>query len=258
MKISACLPQRQCQLEKLILRLGLSTTAPIRWDLLDLALTHPSASAQANYEQLEFAGDAVVRLLASILLWEADHHGAVGEWSAVRSILVSDRNLATLAASYGLERFLLLGSSALKDTKGQDSRLADALEALVGALYFSTGDLSLVQPWLQPQLQKQAARIRTDPTYQNYKAALQEWTQAAYQQRPDYRVQESHPPSDDNSASGEERFTAEVWLQGQLLGTGKGRSIKAAEKAAAQVAFTHLKSAMPMDIRPDNTSGSCP
>ncbi|NJN38564.1 MAG: ribonuclease III [Acaryochloridaceae cyanobacterium CSU_3_4] len=253
--MSGCLPQRQCQLEKLILRLGLSTTAPIRWDLLDLALTHPSASAQANYEQLEFAGDAVVRLLASILLWEADHHGSIGEWSAVRSVLVSDRNLATLAASYGLERFLLLGSSALKDTKGQDSRLADALEALVGALYFSTGDLSLVQPWLQPQLHKQAERVRTDPTYQNYKAALQEWTQAAYQQRPDYRVQENEPP---DPASGEERFTAEVWLQGHLLGTGKGRSIKAAEKAAAQAAFIHLQCAAPMDIRPDNASGPCP
>lgn len=64
--MASCPPQRQRQLEKLILRLGLPGNAPIRWDLLDLALTHPSASGQANYEQLEFVGDAVVRLLAAV------------------------------------------------------------------------------------------------------------------------------------------------------------------------------------------------
>lgn len=239
--MSSCTPQRRRQLEKLIVRLGLSTESPIRWDLLNLALTHSSASVKANYEQLEFVGDAVVRLLAALLLWEADAHGSVGEWSAIRSVLVSDRNLATLASSYGLDRFLLLGPSAIKDTLGEESRLADAFEALLGALYLSTGDLSLVQPWLQPQLQKQAEQVRTDPTYQNYKAALQQWTQAKYQQLPEYRVldtqtQWEHPPLM------EERFTAEVWLQDQLLGVGKGRSIKAAEKAAAQAAFLKLPS----------------
>lgn len=238
--MSNCPPQRRRQLEKLILRLGLPVTAPIRWDLLDLAFTHPSMPAEANYEQLEFAGDAVVKLLVALLLWEEDAQGSVGEWTAIRSVLVSDRNLAALASSYGLERFLVLGASAIKDSHGQESRLADAFEALLGALYLSAGDLSLIQPWLQPHLQKQAAQVRTDPAYQNYKAALQQWTQATYQQLPEYRVQENQAQSQHPALSTEERFTAEVWLQDQLLGTGKGRSIKAAEKAAAQTAFLKL------------------
>ncbi|WP_299485844.1 ribonuclease III [Acaryochloris sp. IP29b_bin.137] len=245
--MSGCPPQRRRQLEKLIARLGLSTTAQIRWDLLDQALTHSSAAADANYEQLEFAGDSVVRLLVAVLLWDNHAQGTVGEWSAIRSVLVSDRNLATLAAQYGLDRFLLLGPSASKDTQGQESRLADAFEALLGALYLSTSDLSLIQPWLTPHLQIQAAQVKTDPAYQNYKAALQQWTQATYQQLPDYRVQENFSQSRPNQ---NERFTAEVWLQGQLLGTGKGRSIKAAEKAAAYTAYLQLQS---LTIDPQST-----
>lgn len=250
--MSRCTPQRHRQLEKLIERLGLTTTAPIRWDLLNLALTHPSASIQANYEQLEFAGDAVVRLLVSILLWEIDSQGSVGEWSAIRSVLVSDRNLASLATSYGLERFLLLGPSALKDNKGQESRLADAFEAILGALYLSTGDLSLVQPWLQPQFLKQALQVRTDPTYQNYKTALQQWTQAQHQQLPEYRVQDTQ--SNEHAPAMDERFVAEVWLQDQLLGTGQGRSIKAAEKAAAQTAFLDIQSSISDPAQPGEQS----
>lgn len=240
--MSRCPPQRQRQLEKLIARLGLSPTAPIRWDLLDLALTHPSVSAQGNYEQLEFAGDAVVRLLTAVLLWENNAQGSVGEWSAIRSVLVSDRILAILASRYGLERFLLLGPSASKDAQGQDSRLADAFEAVLGALYLSTNDLSLIKPWLTPHLQTQAEHVKTDPAYQNYKAALQQWTQAIHQQLPEYRVQETPSPS---IATQDERFTAEVWLQDQLLGTGKGRSIKAAEKAAAHTAYRKLQTPNP-------------
>lgn len=239
--MASCPPQRQRQLEKLIQRLGLPGNAPIRWDLLDLALTHPSASGRANYEQLEFVGDSVVRLLAAVLLQSENAQGTVGEWSAIRSVLVSDRHLATLAANYGLERFLLLGPSTMKDRRGQDSRLADAFEAVLGALYLSTGDLSLIQPWLQTHLLKKAEQVRIDPAYQNYKAALQQWTQAIYQQLPEYRVQENPLPSQHPNEVMADRFTAEVWLQEELLGVGKGHSIKAAEKAAAQIAFLKVQ-----------------
>ena len=58
-------PQRQKSLRRLLARLGLPEQDGLRWDLLDLALTHPSISPTKNYEQLEFIGDAVVRLAAS-------------------------------------------------------------------------------------------------------------------------------------------------------------------------------------------------
>ena len=63
-------PRRQRQLESLVQKLGLSLEAPIKWELLDLALTHPTVSDSANYEQLEFVGDAVVRLVSAVVLWK--------------------------------------------------------------------------------------------------------------------------------------------------------------------------------------------
>lgn len=227
-------PNRQRQLQKLVERLGLSEQDAIKWHLLDLALTHPSISTEANYEQLEFVGDAVVRLAASEFLWEAYPNQPVGEFSAIRSVLVSDRFLAEIAESYGMGRYLLIGGSAAQDRMGNQSRLADCLEAILAALYLSTQNLQLIRPWLEPHFQKGATQILRDPARQNYKAALQEWTQSYYKVLPEYTVEESGPMGDD------QRFTAKVWFKGQSVGEGRGRSIKAAEQAAAQEAYRVL------------------
>ncbi len=229
-------PRRQKQLQSLVQKLGLSAQAPVQWHLLDLALTHPTVSAEANYEQLEFVGDAVVRLVAAEVLWESYPEWPVGEFAAIRSVLVSDRILATLASQYGLELYLLIAGSAITDQVGLESRLADAFEAVLGALYLSTRSLELVLPWLGPHFQQLAAQIRTDPARLNYKAALQEWTQAHFKVLPEYRVEETREPH-----RVLDRFCAEVWLQGRQLGQGTGRSIKAAEQAAAQMAFLAVR-----------------
>jgi len=226
-------PRRQRQLENLVEKLGLPTTVPVKWELLDLALTHPTFCPQANYEQLEFVGDAVVRLVAALVLWENYPHCPVGEFAAIRSVLVSDRILCQLAREYDLDLYLLVSGSASSDKVGGESRLADALEAVLGALYLSTHTLELIRPWLDAHFKQLAAEIRLDPARLNCKAALQEWTQAHFKILPDYRVQETTQPQGTS-----ERFFAEVWLQGKKLGSGKGRSIKAAEQAAAQVAFS--------------------
>jgi ribonuclease III len=228
-------PRRQKQLHQFIQKLGLPEQAPVQWTLLDKALTHPSISAEANYEQLEFVGDAVVRLASSELLFETYPNSPVGEFAAIRSVLVSDRTLAQFAQIYGLERYLLVSSSAASDKAGETSRLADAFEAVLGALYLSTHTLQLIRPWLDPHLQKLADEIRQDPARQNYKDALQEWTQAHYKILPQYRLKETSLVHGDAH-----RFTAEVWLQDRRLGEGTGRSKKAAEQAAAKQAFLEV------------------
>jgi ribonuclease III len=233
--MSLAYPRRQRQLENLVQKLGLPVSAPIKWQLLDLALTHPTVSESANYEQLEFVGDAVVRLVAAVVLWEHYPDCPVGDFAAIRSVLVSDRILAQLARSYGLELYLLVAGSATADKAGQESRLADAFEAVLGAFYLSTHNLELIRSWLDPHFKELAAEIRLDPARLNYKAALQEWTQAHFKVLPEYRVKESNEPHHN-----QERFFAEVWLRGDKLGQGKGRSIKAAEQAAAKVAFLAL------------------
>ncbi|HAO11648.1 MAG TPA: ribonuclease III [Planktothrix sp. UBA8407] len=225
-------PNRKRQLQKLIQRLGLPDHVPIRWELLDLALTHPTLSAEANYEQLEFVGDSVVRLAASELLYEVYPDFLVGEFAAIRSILVSDHTLAEIADQYGFGKFLLAAGSAIRDKAGEESRLADCFEAVLAALYLSSQNLNLIRPWLDSHFRERAAEIIRDPARNNYKAALQEWTQSHYKVLPEYKVQQNRLIHND-----EGRFTAVVWLKGRQLGEGTGRSIKAAEQAAAEVAF---------------------
>lgn len=229
-------PRRQTQLESLIQRLGLSEKARIQWHLLDLALTHPTISSEANYEQLEFVGDAVVRLAASHFLWETYPECLVGEFSEIRANLVSDRTLAEIADSYGIERYLLMDKSAAGDPAGRESRLADALEAILGALYLSTNTLELVRPWLDPHFKQLAADIRTDPARRNYKAALQEYTQGVYKVLPEYEVKEI-----ERIPGNPQIFSVVVKVNGELWGKGKGTSKKAAEQAAAKEAFEHFK-----------------
>lgn len=238
-------PRRQKQLQKFVQKLGLPADVPVKWKLLDLALTHPSISQTDNYEQLEFVGDSVVRLIAAELLLETYPEEPVGEFAAIRSILVSDRVLAEFAEYYGLEPYLLIGSNATGNISGRQSWLADAFEAVLGALYLSTQNMDLIRPWLDSTLKQRAAEVLQDPARFNYKDALQEWTQRIYKMLPKYEVteNEAYKASKDkgNEATLEIRFVAQVWLQERLLGRGYGRSKKASEQAAAKEAFLELK-----------------
>jgi ribonuclease III len=227
---------RQKQLRQFIQKLGLPEQVPVNWDLLDQALTHPTASVEANYERLEFVGDAVIRLAAAEFLFTNFPDSDEGEMAAIRSMLVSDRSLAQIAESYGLDRYLIRSGSALGDKVGKETRMAAAFEAILAALFLSTHTLELVHPWLDSHLQRLTEAIRQDPTLQNYKGALQAWAQAHYQTLPEYRVAEVGQTYGDT-----ERFVAEVWLQGQPWGEGKGQSKKAAEQAAARVAYIALQ-----------------
>lgn len=238
-------PRRQKQLQKFVRKLGLPATAPVEWSLLDLALTHPSISRTHNYEQLEFVGDSVIRLISAELLLETYPQEPVGEFAAVRSILVSDRVLAELAEHYGFEPYLLIGNNATGNPSGRQSWLADAFEAVLGALYLSTHNMDLIRPWLDRVLLLRSAEVFDDPARFNYKDALQEWTQRKYKILPEYRVQEnkefkaSKASKDKNTLN--HRFRAEVWLKERFLGKGYGRSKKISEQAAAQEAFLSVK-----------------
>lgn len=226
-------PYRQTQLRQLLQKLGISSQASIDWALLDLALTHPSASSDANYERLEFFGDAVLKLVAAQFLYHSSPAASEGEMSAVRDVLVSDRTLADIGNAYGLERYLLMDPATQKDPAGRESRVANALEAVLAVLYLADPSLGLIRPWLEEHFQSLAIAIRQDPAQMNYKGALQELTQGLYQSLPTYRHHETSPKS--------QVFSVEVWVQGTCLGRGQGTSKKAAEQEAAQEAFLKLK-----------------
>ena len=239
-------PRRQKQLQILVQKLGLPANVSVDWSLLDLALTHPSVSRTHNYEQLEFVGDSVVRLATAELLLEIYPQEPVGEFAAIRSILVSDRVLADLAESYGIEPYMLIGANAMGNPSGRQSWLADAFEAVLGALYLSTNNMDLIRPWLDSALKLKAEQVRNDPARLNYKDALQEWTQRKYKILPEYKVVENEQFNLSPSSKAKDmtdldnRFVAEVWLKGRCLGKGYGRSKKASQQAAAKSAFLAL------------------
>jgi ribonuclease III len=229
---------RHKALAQLVDQLGLPRAA-IKFELLHLALIDISSSAHANNEKLEFLGDAALRLAAAEFLMDCYPQMPLGDMSAVRSQIVSDRILATIAKHYQISAYLQLSKSAQGDKAGSDSRLADALEAILGALYLSTGNLSLIRPWLDPHFTQLTQQLSSDPARDNYKAALQELTQSHHKALPTYRVVEISKIHGD-----EERFYAQVWFKDQIWGEGKGRSIKMAEQAAAKLAFSALKQAL--------------
>ncbi|NJL44894.1 MAG: ribonuclease III [Leptolyngbyaceae cyanobacterium SM2_3_12] len=230
------LPSRRRQLERGLQKLGLPNGLPINWYQLHLALTHKSADPLHNYEQLELLGDAVLRLAATECLQHNFPDASVGELSALRSVMISDRTLAQLADQFGLETYLIVSPNTQQDVGGRPARLADALEAVVAVLYLTTQDLSLIRPWLDPYFQRIAATVQQDPARQNYKAALQELTQAHSQTLPQYQTQEQRPVDNDPT-----RYESQVWFRETCWGTGHGPTKKQAEQAAAAVAYPRLK-----------------
>lgn len=228
-------PRRQQELEQLVQRLGLSPTPALAWDLLDQALTHATADSVKNYEQLEFVGDAVIKLAAAEFLLEAYPQLGVGEFTALRSVLVSDRVLAQIADEYAFDRYLTVAASAQGDRAGRRSRLADAFEAVLAVLYLTRHDLTLIRPWLDRHFQTLTKEILADPARKNYKAALQQWSQSKLKLLPTYQTQELSQIHNDPA-----RFEATVWVQARCLGKAQGRSIKAAQQAAAKQAFERV------------------
>ena len=232
-------PQRHQELRQFLAALGVTDCQTVHWELIHQALVDISSSANHNNEVLEFLGDAALRLAAAEFLQENYPQMSVGDMAAVRSQLVSDRTLAILAQDYNFNRYLLISSSAAGDRAGQNSRLADAFEAVLGALYLSTHSLSLIRPWLDTHFERLTQAIKNDPARQNYKAALQELTQAHSKQLPKYTVKEISQRHGDP-----ERFYAQVQYQGKLWGAGKGPSIKQAEQRAAHQAYEQLTSTL--------------
>lgn len=226
-------PRRQAALTELLNLLPVPSMAAINWQLLDRALIHPSFSP-INNDELEFFGDSALRMAATCFLWRYFGDRRVGELTALRSMIVSDDTLAHIARAYALDRYLLIGASVRGDSKAQKTILADALEAVIGALYFSTNDLSLIQPWLDPHLRRVSDHALSLPAMGNYKAKLQELTQRIWKCLPEYRTLNQTTP-----------FQVEVWLGDRPLGQGEGPNLKSAQQSAAAIALKVLESEYP-------------
>jgi ribonuclease-3 len=204
---------------------------------LPQALTHKShaneAGTDAHNERLEFLGDAVVGLLVAEALMESFPEATEGRLSRLRASMVNARSLAELARARGLGGMIRLGrGEARTGGREKDSLLADAYEALIGAVYLDLG------------LENARAVIRADTAPRiaegdgaatDYKTQLQEWVQATLQTTPAYRLLGTEGPDH------EKAFTVEVVVDDDVRCVAVGRSKKAAERAAAALAWEALE-----------------
>jgi ribonuclease-3 len=205
------------------------------------ALTHRSFANEAatgiHNERLEFLGDAVVGLLVAEALMEALPTVTEGTLSRLRASIVNARSLADLARERDLGHLLRLGRGETRTGgREKDSLLADAYEAMIGAVYL---DLGLEQARRIVRLDTAARVLAGDSSAsaRDHKTQLQEWVQARLQATPVYRLLEAEGPDHDKV------FTVEVEIEGGIACRGIGRSKKSAERAAAGAAWEALSRA---------------
>ncbi len=196
------------------------------------SLTHSSANSKINYENLEFLGDAVLRLIASDFIKNKFPHMDVGERSELRSHLVSDKWLEEVGEKINIKSVLIIGGQTLKDKSANATIQAEATEALIGALYESLTILNPIKNWLIPFWDEKSKEILADPHRKNYKSALQELTQSEALSIPIYKTIEI-----DKKHDNPKRFFCTVYIKNQSIGEGWGKSIKEAEKDAANKAL---------------------
>ena len=203
--------------------------------LLTRALTHRSGSAEHN-ERLEFLGDAVLNLAVSGLLYERFSGSDEGDLTRVRAHLVREESLHRLALQLGLPEVLRLSDGEQRGGGAQrPSILADALEAIIGAVYLD-GGFEPAQAVVQRLLGDLIGAFEADAWSKDAKTELQEWLQARRIAVPAYRITATRGQA--------HAQTFEVECAVAALGMsekGEGRSRRAAEQEAARRMLESLK-----------------
>ncbi|HIV87920.1 MAG TPA: ribonuclease III [Candidatus Pygmaiobacter gallistercoris] len=194
------------------------------------AVTHSSFANEQRREteyneRLEFLGDSVLSIVVSEYLFTSPKHLPEGELTRVRAALVCENSCYEFAKKIGLGQYLRLGRG--EENSGGRTRvslLADAFEAVLGALYLD-GGLEVARSFLLPLVKAEQA------VPEDYKTRLQEIVQQNPEERLRYVVTGESGP-DHNK-----RFTVEVRLNSNVIGKGEGHSKKAAEQQAAREAL---------------------
>jgi ribonuclease-3 len=202
------------------------------------ALAHRSWCAEhpghSSNERLEFLGDAVLGLIVTDFIYAEFPDLPEGELAKVRAAVVSAAALCEVAASLELGDALLLGKGeAASGGREKPSILADALEAVLGAVYLK-GGWDDAQRVVMDLLGDRIMSASEGPGGQDYKTRLQELVARHYMELPRYAIRDEGP---DHA----KQFFAEVRVDGRVRGAGEGRSKKQAEAAAARSAWEVLR-----------------
>jgi ribonuclease III len=203
-------------------------------ELLDLALTHPSAAigSDAHYERLEFLGDAVLDLAIADLLMRQFPTAKEGPLSKLRASIVNARTLALKAQALDIGSMLRLGKGEEKSGgREKISILAAAFEALIGAIY-TDGGIAPAQRVVEFLF---TGDIGGPAAERDYKTELQELAYRRFRTQPIYELVSAEGP--DHA----KRFTTRIRIGSRELGSGAGGSKKQSEQAAARQAIDLLE-----------------
>jgi len=221
-------------------------------ELLKLALTHRSylsvtgGGPRESNERLEFLGDSVLGLVTSEFLYREHPTEHEGQLTKTKSLLVSKAILSRRGLAMGLGRFVLMSHSEVESGGRQRlSIVADAFEAVVGAIYLDQG-FEAARAFIERWLLRDSREIAADKRHTNYKSHLQEYVQSTFRTHPVYRIRSEMGP--DHS----KQFMVEVMVGKRVLGQGRGRNKKEAEQAAARDALEKVGGPREDDARDDH------
>ena len=204
--------------------------------LLEEAFTHRSylnehKSSEAHNERLEFLGDAVLELSATHFLFHKYPEKSEGDLTAYRAALVNTYSIAEVADALGVNDMLLLSKGERRDTgRARQIILANAFEALVGALYLDQG-YDAADAFLNKHLYPKLDGIIAARSYQDAKSKFQETAQNKKGITPNYKTIREDGPDHDRE------FTVGVYLEEKEIARGIGKSKQEAEQSAAQNAL---------------------
>ena len=205
--------------------------------VLDEALTHSSYSHDhpqiADYERLEFFGDAVLKFVVSEYLYHTYPKHDEGRLTEIRAVLINARTLESVAIELGVGEFITVA----RGVPIRSSMLARSMEAVLGAIYFDLG-MEQARAFIDRFFSSRADAVNQDRIKDNYKAQLQQLTQSRAQGVPIYTVMQIEGPPHDPT------FTVSVAVANQALAQGIGRSKKVAEQEAARLAYLDLLEGM--------------
>jgi ribonuclease-3 len=209
-------------------------------NLLRLALTHPSIGHESGKEiednqRLEFLGDAVLGMVLTHKLYEQFPGSEEGPLTQARAQLVNHKTLAERAQALDLGAYLILGrGEELQGGRERPSSLADAFEALLGAIFLD-GGFDVARDFILREFNSAFGVLNALPFIDNPKGQLQELLQAHSPQAPEYRTVSVSGPDHDRA------FEVVVAHGGKELARGSGKSKKAAESDAALAALKKLQ-----------------
>lgn len=209
--------------------------------LLHLALTHSSYAneqgGEGNNERLEFLGDAVLELCISEEAYKRYPLVPEGHLTRIRSTLVKEKSLSSIARTLRLERYLLLGKGEEQQGgRERDSLLSDVFEAVIGAVFLDAG-FEKAKQVVSRIFQEHWPETTVLKEVKDYKSRLQEQTQSLFQERPVYALLGTHGPEH------EKVFEVQATLPGGIVFPARGTSVKKAEQNAAKRALDYLCSA---------------